>query len=123
MLKDTLFKIQSFEHRENIVHATLEVDKNSEIFAGHFPGHPVLPGACMLQILKEALEQALKLPVRLKKADHIKFLSLVVPGHDSALQLNLSYSSDDSKNLHVTASLTAKKDICFKFKGHFECLT
>ena len=61
----------------------------------------------------------LNLPVRLKKADYIKFLSLVVPGYNSTLQLNLSYSSDNNKDLYVTASLTAQKDICFKFKGFF----
>jgi len=122
MLKDTLFKIVSSEHKENIIHATLEVDENSEIFEGHFPGHPVLPGACMLQMVKEVLEDGLNTPVRLKKADHIKFLSLVIPGHHSALQLNVSYTSDDGKNLYVIASLTAQKHVCFKFKGSFSAI-
>ncbi len=119
MLKDTLFKITSSEHRENVIHVNLEVNKDSEIFEGHFPGHPVLPGACMLQILKEVLEGELNIRFRLKRADHIKFLSLIVPENNSIIQLNLSYSSEDNKDVYVTASLTAQKQICFKFRGTF----
>ncbi len=120
MLKDSLFTIISSAYQENNVHSTLQLNKDNEIFAGHFPGHPVLPGACMLQMLKDVLEQALGLRLRLKKADNIKFLSLVVPADNQVLQIDLSYSFADEKSVYVTASLTVQEQVCFKFKGRFD---
>ncbi len=119
MLKDDLYKITLSEHKDCIIKTTLELNKNSEIFIGHFPGQPVLPGACMLQMVKEILELALKIPVRLKKADQIKFLGLIDPRINNILQLIISYKSTDDNYLNITASLTDQKDICFKFRGSF----
>jgi 3-hydroxyacyl-[acyl-carrier-protein] dehydratase len=122
LLKDALYKIISLAHQENAIEATLEINKNNEIFIGHFPGQPVLPGACMLQIVKEVLESTLNTTFRLKKADHIKFLTLIDPGSNNILQLTLSYRLADNNNIYVTADLIASKDICFKFRGSFIAL-
>ncbi len=118
MLKD-FFKIILLDHPKNSIKATLEINKNNEIFSGHFPGQPVLPGACMLQIVKEILESTLNISFRLTKADHIKFLRLIDPGDNYILQLTLSYSSADNKNFYVIANLIDREDICFKFRGSF----
>lgn len=122
MLKNSLYKIILLDRQENIIKATLEINKDNEIFIGHFPGQPVLPGACMLQIVKEVLENTLNISFRLKKADYIKFLTLIDPGSNNILQLTLSYRSADNKNVYVTANLIAQKGICFKFRGSFIAL-
>lgn len=119
MLKDAILKIIELDHRENTILATIVINKNSEIFIGHFPGQPVLPGACMLQIIKEVLQSTLNISFRLKRADHIKFLSLINPGVHNSLQLMITYKSADDNNVDVTANLIAQNDICFKFKGSF----
>ena len=42
-----------------------------EIFKGHFPGNPVMPGVCTVQIVKELLSAHLKKDLVLKKSrDH-----------------------------------------------------
>jgi|ERR1019366_6688481 3-hydroxyacyl-[acyl-carrier-protein] dehydratase len=122
MLKDTLYKIILSDHGECSIKAALELNKNNEIFTGHFPGQPLLPGACMLQMVKEILESTLNLPLRLKKADQIKFLGLIDPGMNNILQLTITYISVGDNTFNITASLTTHKDICFKFKGTFIAL-
>ena len=122
MLKNELYKINSIAHNEGIIEASLEINKNNELFKGHFPGHPVLPGACMLQIVKEVLEGSLDKSVQLKKADYIKFLLIVDPARNNILQIKLIYKITDNNNILVTASLVAEKDICFKFHGLFIAL-
>ncbi len=119
MLKDALFKITLSDHLEGVINATLELNKKNEIFTGHFPGEPVLPGACMLQMVKEVLENTLNTPLRLKKADQIKFLGIIDPGVNNILQLAITYRSSDNNNVSVTASLTAQKETYFKFSGTF----
>ena len=122
MLKNALYKIISLSHQEHAIEAILEINKNNEIFIGHFPGKPLLPGACMLQIVKEILESTLNTTFRLKKADQIKFLTLIDPRSNNILQLALSYKLADNNNIYVTANLIAQKDICFKFRGSFIAL-
>jgi 3-hydroxyacyl-[acyl-carrier-protein] dehydratase len=122
MLKNELYKINSIAHNEGIIEASLEINKNNELFKGHFPGHPVLPGACMLQIVKEVLEGSLNKSVQLKKADYIKFLLIVDPARNNILQIKLIYKITDNNNILVTASLVAENDICFKFHGLFIAL-
>jgi 3-hydroxyacyl-[acyl-carrier-protein] dehydratase len=122
MLKDALYKIISIAHGENTIEAILEINKNNEIFTGHFPGQPVFPGACTLQILKEVLESSLNKTIRLIRADQIKFLALIEPGKSNILQFKLSYKLTDNNNIAVHANLTAKNEVCFKFKGLFIAL-
>ena len=122
MLKDALYKIISIAHEENTIEAILEINKNNEIFTGHFPGQPVFPGVCTLQILKEVLESSLNKTIRLIRADQIKFLALIEPGKSNILQFKLSYKLTDNNNIAVHANLTAKNEVCFKFKGLFIAL-
>ncbi len=121
MLKDSLFKILVSGHTENNITATLEIHKNNKIFSGHFPGQPVLPGACMLQIIKEVAENTLDKSLRLKKADSIKFLAVIDPGINNILQLTLSYRLTDHQTIYITAGLSIGTGsvICLKFKGSF----
>lgn len=117
MLKKPLFKTLSLSHTEGQIDAQLQIDQQSEIFAGHFPDQPVVPGACMLQIVKEVLADTLKVNLVLARADNIKFLSLVEPTAGS-LQLNIGYQLADS-NIKVTASLLAGETACMKLQAMF----
>jgi len=119
MLKNALYKITSLHNSNHIVSAAIEINKNDEIFKGHFPGQPVLPGACMLQIVKDVLESVLNIPIQLKKAEQIKFLRIVNPVENHILELTLSYNSVDNVLFNVTADLMAEKIIYFKFRGAF----
>jgi len=117
MSKTALYKIIGSEHQDGAITATLEIDKNNEIFVGHFPGQPVLPGACMLQMVKEVLESNLNIKVRLKKAEQMRFPVLINPTIDNTLQLTIKYIKENE--ITVTGSLARQHEICFKFKGTF----
>jgi 3-hydroxyacyl-[acyl-carrier-protein] dehydratase len=117
MLKESLFKILSRHQTEDTIEAVLEIDQLNEIFAGHFPDQPIVPGACMLQIVKEILADALNKPLRLVKADNIKFLSLVQPATQS-LQLSIAYTLTDN-DIKINANLMAGETTCMKLQAIF----
>lgn len=119
MLKDSFYKIKSLHHQDNSIQAILEINEHHDILKGHFPGQPVLPGACMLQVVKEILEDTLNSKLRLKKADNIKFIQLVDPVLNNILKLALSYKSMGNNSIYVTANLVSNETICFKFQGTF----
>ena len=118
MLKGSLYSVVSVDQSEGSIAAELMLNADNDIFKGHFPGQPVLPGACMLQILKEVLEDALNKKLRLKKADQMKFLLPVDPGKSRALKLSIAYVIE-SDIYAVTAAMNTAEGPCFKFKGSF----
>lgn len=97
----------------------MEIDKNSEIFKGHFPGQPVLPGACMLQIVKEILTMELNLKLKLKKASQVKFLEVIDPVNTPLVKLSITYKADGEDGLNVTSKLLTGEITCFKLQGTY----
>jgi 3-hydroxyacyl-[acyl-carrier-protein] dehydratase len=114
-----LFSIDKLTHEDRIIRATLGINSNSEIFKGHFAGQPVVPGACMLQVVKEVLEMALTRPVRLKKADQLKFMTMIDPTKILLVQLDMAYEPVDENTISATAKLLNGEVVYFKFRGIF----
>jgi 3-hydroxyacyl-[acyl-carrier-protein] dehydratase len=117
MLLDNFYTIRSYEAADASLKAVLEFDPAHAIFKGHFPEVPVVPGVCMMQIVKEMFEKHSAKSVRFKKVAQMKFLTLINPQQNSAVQADLSYTLIDEKSFQVTASLFNENVIYFKFKG------
>ena len=94
-------------------------DRSHPIFEGHFPGHPVVPGVCMMQILREVLEDHVAERLRIARGDNMKFLAIINPDENQEVEVDLSYSvADDSYS--VSASILNASTTFFKFKGTFQ---
>jgi len=121
MLKGDFYTIVTMERLPGSIKALIELNREHPIFEGHFPGNPVVPGVCMVQIVKEFMEEASGLPVRITESSGIKFLSVINPGKDNQINLAVNYSMIQNK--YVTqASLFWEQIIYFKFKGVLEAI-
>src|SRR5579859_1901789 len=100
-----LFSIKNIAHENGIILAVLRVNPDSEILKGHFPGHPVIPGACMLQTLKEVLETSLHTPIMLTKAISLKFMRMIDPLNTETVLLDIIYKFAEQETIEVTAKL------------------
>lgn len=118
MLTDPIFKILSINSTEGLIIAALEVDVTHDIFNGHFPDQPVVPGACMVQLVKDILERRLDTTLQLKIANNLKFLELINPQITTHLQLQLNYTTEDEL-IKVNGDLVAEDVVYFKFQGTF----
>jgi 3-hydroxyacyl-[acyl-carrier-protein] dehydratase len=112
-----VFKILSIKHSGNNILAALAIDADSDIFKGHFPDQPVVPGACMLQTVKEILEDTFKGSLRMVKADNIKFLNMVTPD-TLGLELKISYQLLED-TIKVTAELASELSVFMKLQVGF----
>jgi len=95
MLIKDLYTVQSFEQNDTGVTATVKIHKEHEIFKGHFPGNPVMPGVCMIQIIKELTEKATDKELFLSVSSNIKFMAIINPEKNDMLVLNLIISEVD----------------------------
>jgi len=119
MLQSELFTFTDILAEENIVKANVKLNPAHQIFQGHFPGEPVLPGVCMTQMVKELLELHTQKSTRLIKASDIKFLSIITPQQDKLIQIELKILPVDD-GIRVDARLLDIDETLFKFKGIFQ---
>jgi 3-hydroxyacyl-[acyl-carrier-protein] dehydratase len=119
-LTTDIFQVISIEPSDGKIIAKIAVNPQSEIFKGHFPNQPVVPGACMLQLVKDVLEDGLKKQLQLIKAEQLKFIAMLVPGDEQDLILDIAYKILEDGNIKTTAKLTTGDLVCFKFQGSFK---
>ncbi len=101
------------------IQATLKINPDHRIFKGHFPGQPVVPGVCMMQIVKELLEKTTGKAVRLHNGHDLKFLSVIDPRINNMVNAEANYVVHASGDINVTARLFYNETTFFKFKGVF----
>ncbi|MFT3946241.1 MAG: 3-hydroxyacyl-ACP dehydratase [Agriterribacter sp.] len=118
MLNNDFFYISSVKNDEQNIMAELHLNPEHHIFQGHFPGQPVVPGVCQVQMVKEILEIVLGKDLRLKSADHIKFLSVIIPEKKALISAAIKYMKDET-GLNITATLTKDEKACLKMKATF----
>ena len=70
------------------------------VYEGHFPGNPVVPGVCTLQMVVECAGIALGFSVVMVQASVVKFLDVVQPATDKELEIDLQ--TDDVMAVKAT---------------------
>ncbi len=119
MLKDDFFYIQSVSDEQGVISASLEINAAHKIFQGHFPGQPVVPGVCMMEMVKEVTETVTGKEMFLQKADNIKFLSVIDPNQNRNVNARITYANSENKRITFEATLFKEDIIYLKFKGEF----
>jgi 3-hydroxyacyl-[acyl-carrier-protein] dehydratase len=121
-INNEIFIIESLEHGAGQVTANLSINKSSAIFEGHFPGQPVVPGACMVQLVKDILQDALNIKVMLKKAATIKFIAMITPDTVHPINLTIGYKIIDDGYISINAKILTGDVTCFKLQGNYSKL-
>ncbi len=113
MLVKEFYKINSLNKVDDMVNANITINKDHQVFDGHFPGNPVTPGVCMMQIIKELTEEVTKTSLFMKSASNIKFMAIINPEHNANLNLQLEVTETEDgyrvKNTTSFESTTALK--------------
>lgn len=117
-LLNDFFFIRQEENIPGSVKAKISINPQHKIFDSHFPGKPVVPGVCMVQIIIELMEKVMLKKVRLRKADSIKFLAVMNPTDNDEIDVTINYSVEEN-NLLVSAKLFSGPVIFFKFNAMF----
>jgi 3-hydroxyacyl-[acyl-carrier-protein] dehydratase len=98
---------------------TIKLNPKHAIYTGHFPGNPVVPGVCQVQMIKELTSAILKTNLVIQKSDNIKFLSMIIPTVSPILTVNIDIREKEPGSWHVNSVILHKDQIFLKFKGVF----
>ena len=119
MLLNDFFTINDTVKSETEIWAELRINANHKIFEGHFPNQPVVPGVCMMQMVKEILELVVGKETNLMQAADMKFLAVINPQENNLIHASIKYTVDETGAINVVASLFKDELVHFKFKGQF----
>lgn len=119
ILQGDFYTIRNLQAADAVITAELDLNAGHKIYEGHFPGQPVTPGVCMMQMIKEIMETVLQRETRLINAKELKFLLMIIPGETNPITAHIKYSIVESEGIYVTASFMKDSTIYFKFRGLF----
>lgn len=77
ILKNNLYTIQSKDETVPAYHIALQASHT--IYQAHFPGEPITPGVCIVQMAVELLGDHCQQPLRLVAAKNVKFMAVISP--------------------------------------------
>ena len=96
---------------------TIKLNPEHPIYKGHFPGNPVVPGVCQVQMIKELTSVILNKGLVIYKSDNIKFLSVIIPTDACILKVNIDIKEKDPGFWHVASVILRDDQVFLKFKG------
>lgn len=117
MLMNDFYSIEYIQREPNSVSCKIVFNSQHDIFKGHFPGQPVVPGVCMMEMVKELLEAQTDQPLWLRNANMVKFLQLITP--DVQPLINISWQQS-ANGYNVNALFRNDASDLFKLTGDFE---
>lgn len=113
-----LYHITAFSFAEGQINAQLKLDATHEIFVGHFPGQPILPGVCQLALVKDLVQRATQKTLTMRKADQAKFMAMVNPKESGIIEASIQLQGDGDGYL-VQAVLKMGETVFLKTKVRF----
>ena len=101
LLKD-FYKVISTEKNDDQKHVVIIfINKDHAVFKGHFPGNPIMPGVCMMQIIKELTEKITGSSLLMQSLSNVKFMALINPFVNPELRLELDITITEDNLVKV----------------------
>ena len=110
MLQGILYELVSAD----TAGATIRLLPDSPVYQGHFPGYPITPGVCLVEIAMELMGKMAGQvghdgEVRLMGAKNIKFTNPVLPAEGTELRFNLGGEGSER-----TVEILSGETLCAK---------
>lgn len=100
------------------IKALLNIDREHDIYKGHFPGNPVTPGVIQLEMVRQILSECLQKDLMLTEAKDLKFLSPILPPNLNDIEITIDYSIE--QGTYSTRCIISRNDQLFtKIRGTF----
>lgn len=120
-LFNSFYKIINLdESQSDKLIALVKIDKLHPIFKGHFPNHPVTPGVCTMQIIKELSEKWSDKKLMLKTARNVKFMAIINPELNENVQFEIQFEQFSDEELSVKSTVSIDENPALKFSGVFQ---
>ncbi len=114
MLKERFFTVKEFMEMENGRTYRLALNASHPIFQAHFAGNPVMPGACIVQMIKELSSDYFGRTFFTAAVKNIKFLHVINPLESPEISVQLTCTKQENDRVSVSAVLNNDNTIFSK---------
>jgi len=122
VLKD-FYKVLSEEKTSDSKYTiTILVNEKHEVFKGHFPGNPIMPGVCMIQIIKELTEKITESTLMIQTLANVKFMALINPENNPELRLELDITRTEDNLVKVKNTTYFNETVALKLSNVYKKL-
>lgn len=120
VLKDfyTIISEEKINESKHII--TVLINDKHPVFKGHFPGNPIMPGVCMIQIIKEITEKLTKSSLLMQTLSNVKFMALINPEVTPELRLELDITPTDDDLIKVKNTTYFNDTIALKLSNVYK---
>lgn len=119
MLIKDFYKIINLSSSDSGLIATIKLNPNHEVYEGHFPGQPVVPGVIQLQIIKELMEKHVGKELFMGSIKRVKYLAPIIPQSSPELVFKLKNEKVGSGNIVSIVSISFNETIFTKARVEF----
>jgi 3-hydroxyacyl-[acyl-carrier-protein] dehydratase len=121
MVLQDFYKILSEEKvSDSKYNFTILVNEKHDIFKGHFPGNPIMPGVCMIQIIKELTEAVTKSSLIIQTLANVKFMALINPEVTPELRLELEIVTTEDDLVKVKNTTYFNDTVALKLSNVYK---
>ena len=88
------------------------------IYKAHFPGQPVTPGVCILQMIQEILSEQEGMSLFIRKIKNVKFTNMILPLSDGSISVLFSSVSEEEGGVRAQGVIVRREntaDVFLKF--------
>lgn len=117
MLIPDFYTVQEINFEEGTIDAEIRLNPKHEVYEGHFPGQPVVPGVIQLQIVKEILEGILQKELFIHTMSTAKYLKMITPEQVLDLQCHIRYKKTDQGDFSINATISSGEIIFTKLRA------
>jgi len=119
MLENNLYTVVSKNTSDENLQVNIALNAEHFIYKSHFPGNPITPGVCLLQIVLEQLNNHFKKSFRLVRAKNIKYLKIIQPQVNNQIEFHIKYKIENDLVM-ADISIQSGETIFTKISGTYK---
>ncbi len=110
MLENYLYYIENKEIEEDSAIFYIALKANCEIFKGHFPGLPITPGVCLVEMASELFATVIGKNCEIIKCKNIKFLNVVSPVDHPNITYKINWNALENNIFNLKVDIFQGED-------------
>ena len=114
MLKGEFFTVIDANASEAGKIFRIALNASHPIFQAHFAGNPVMPGACIAQMIKELAEDYLNTSFFISAVKNMKFLKVINPLETPEVSVQMVCITREDGSISASTVISAGEDIFSK---------
>lgn len=122
-LLNDFFLLDDTQTADGVTSCALRLNPHHVIFRAHFPGNPITPGVCIIQMVGELLERLTGRRLALRRVVNVKFQHVLSPAEHPSCRVTFRSVEPEGNRWKVKAVVTAEEIQFAQLSMIFEELT